>query len=112
MTETSPLVTALTAEKSLEKAGSAGLPALHTEIRLVDEQGKEITEADAVGELWVKGPNVTPGYWNRPDANESSFTEGWLHTGDAAYCDSEGYVFYRRSLERHVYLRRRECLSG
>ncbi|MCZ6657016.1 MAG: AMP-binding protein, partial [Gammaproteobacteria bacterium] len=46
-----------------------------------------------VGELWVKGPNITPGYWNRPDANESSFTDGWLHTGDAAYLDADGFLY-------------------
>ena len=93
MTETSPLVTALTAEKSVEKAGSAGLPALHTEIRIVDEDGQDVGEPETVGELWVKGPNVTPGYWNRPDANEASFTDGWLHTGDAAHADDEGYIY-------------------
>ena len=92
MTETSPLVTALNAEQAMKKAGSAGLPALHTEIRIVDDEGNEV-EANTVGELWVKGPNVTTGYWNRPDANESSFTDGWLHTGDAAYADEEGYVY-------------------
>ena len=46
-----------------------------------------------LGELWVKGPNVTPGYWNRPDANASSFTDGWLHTGDATRVDEEGFYY-------------------
>jgi fatty-acyl-CoA synthase len=46
-----------------------------------------------MGELWVRGPNVTPGYWNRPDANQSSFTDGWLHTGDAARRDDDGFYF-------------------
>ena len=46
-----------------------------------------------LGELWVKGPNITPGYWNRPDANASSFTDGWLHTGDAARVDEEGFYY-------------------
>ncbi|MDX2343054.1 MAG: AMP-binding protein, partial [Acidimicrobiia bacterium] len=40
-----------------------------------------------------RGPNVTPGYWERPEANESSFTDGWLHTGDAARIDADGYLF-------------------
>jgi fatty-acyl-CoA synthase len=93
MTETSPLVTALTPANALDKPGSAGLPALHTEIRLVDEEANEITAPSVVGELWVKGPNVTPGYWRRPDANESSFTDGWLHTGDAAYQDEDGFIY-------------------
>ncbi len=93
MTETSPLVTALTPTNALDKPGSAGLPVLHTEIRLVDEEAREITAPNVVGELWVKGPNVTPGYWRRPDANESSFTDGWLHTGDAAYQDEDGFIY-------------------
>ena len=42
---------------------------------------------------WVQGPNITPGYWNRPDANASSFTDGWLHTGDAARIDEEGFYY-------------------
>ena len=46
-----------------------------------------------LGELWVRGPNVTPGYWNRPDANDSSFTDGWLHTGDATRVDEEGFYY-------------------
>jgi fatty-acyl-CoA synthase len=93
MTETSPLVTALTAEMAEQKIGSSGRCAMHTELRIVDEEGETVQEPDTVGELWVKGPNVTPGYWNRDDANASSFTDGWLHTGDAAYVDADGYVF-------------------
>ena len=41
----------------------------------------------------MKGPNVTPGYWNRPDANASSFTDGWLHTGDATRVDEDGFYY-------------------
>ncbi|NNF11511.1 MAG: AMP-binding protein, partial [Acidimicrobiia bacterium] len=65
---------------------------LHTEIRVVDEEGNDVA-VDAVGELLVRGPNVTPGYWERPEANEESFTDGWLHTGDAASIDEDGYVY-------------------
>jgi fatty-acyl-CoA synthase len=92
MTETSPSVTATTAERALDKVGSAGQPVLHTEVRIVDEQGLDLG-LDVVGELWVKGPNVTPGYWNRPDATAESITDGWLHTGDAARVDADGFVW-------------------
>src|SRR6266566_3549566 len=63
-----------------------------TQGRLLRPDG---TDADVgeLGELWVKGPNITPGYWNRPDANASSFTDGWLHTGDAARIDDEGFYY-------------------
>jgi fatty-acyl-CoA synthase len=93
MTETSPLVSALTAEQALIRIGSAGRTAMHTQTRLVDDDGNDIVQPREVGELWVKGPNVTPGYWKREDANEASFTDGWLHTGDAAYMDEDGFLY-------------------
>jgi fatty-acyl-CoA synthase len=92
MTETSPSVLVLDRRDAARKIGSAGLPVLHTEVRIVDEQGQDVPEG-AMGELWVKGPNVTPGYWNRPEANQSSFTDGWLHTGDAARRDEDGFYY-------------------
>lgn len=92
LTETSPTLFLTDIEHALEKAGSVGKTAMHTEVRIVDEHGQDV-EQGAVGELWARGPNVTPGYWQRPDANEESFTDGWLHTGDAAQMDSDGYVY-------------------
>jgi fatty-acyl-CoA synthase len=92
MTETSPAVLALDTADAARKAGSAGKPVLHTEVRIVNAEGTDVTPGE-VGELWVKGPNVTPGYWNRPEANATSFTDGWLHTGDAARTDEEGYFY-------------------
>ncbi len=93
MTETSPTVMMLDAQDCVRKQGSAGLAALHNEVRIVDDEGHDVTEADAVGELWVKGPNITPGYWNNPDATSENITDGWLHTGDAARRDAEGYYY-------------------
>jgi fatty-acyl-CoA synthase len=90
MTETSPAVLTLDREDAVRKAGSSGKPVLHTEVRIVRPDGIDAGVGE-LGELWVKGPNVTPGYWNRPDANASSFTDGWLHTGDAARIDDEGF---------------------
>src|SRR5438045_9288534 len=92
MTETSPAVLTLDREDARRKAGSSGKPVLHTEVRIVKPDGSEAGVAE-LGELWVRGPNVTPGYWNRPDANQSSFTDGWLHTGDAARIDDEGFYY-------------------
>ena len=92
LTETSPTVFLTDEAHAISKVGSVGKPALHTEIRVVDEAGDDVG-TDEVGELWVRGPNVTPGYWERPDANADSFTDGWLHTGDAARIDADGYVF-------------------
>jgi fatty-acyl-CoA synthase len=92
MTETSPAVLALDREDAARKAGSSGKPVLHTEVRIVRPDGSDAAVGE-LGELWVKGPNVTPGYWNRPDANKSSFTDGWLHTGDATRIDEEGFYY-------------------
>ncbi|HLZ01354.1 MAG TPA: long-chain fatty acid--CoA ligase [Bradyrhizobium sp.] len=92
MTETSPAVLALDREDAARKAGSAGKPVLHTEVRVVRPDGTDVAVGE-LGELWVRGPNVTPGYWNRPDANQSSFTDGWLHTGDATRVDEEGFYY-------------------
>jgi long-chain acyl-CoA synthetase len=47
---------------------------------------------EAVGELWIKGPNVVRGYWNKPEATAASFTAGWLHSGDIARIDEEGFI--------------------
>src|ERR1700688_15970 len=90
MTETSPAVMTLDREDAVRKAGSSGKPVLHTEVKIVRPDGSD-ADVGELGELWVRGPNVTPGYWNKPDANASSFTDGWLHTGDAARIDDEAF---------------------
>ncbi|MDR3529630.1 MAG: long-chain fatty acid--CoA ligase [Rhodopila sp.] len=92
MTETSPLVLVLDKEDAVRKAGSAGKPALNMETRVVGDDGTD-APSGTIGELWVKGPNITKGYWNQPDITAASFTDGWLHTGDAALVDDEGYYF-------------------
>ena len=92
MTETSPAVMVLDKEDAARRAGSSGKPVLHTEVRIVRPDGSD-ADVGELGELWVKGPNVTPGYWNRPDADQSSFTDGWLHTGDATRIDEDGFYY-------------------
>jgi fatty-acyl-CoA synthase len=92
MTETSPLVLVLDKEDAVRKAGSAGKPALNMEMRVVGEDGSD-SAPGTIGELWVRGPNITKGYWNQPEVTAASFTDGWLHTGDAALVDDEGYYF-------------------
>jgi fatty-acyl-CoA synthase len=92
MTETSPGTAMLDAADAVRKVGSAGKPLLHTEVRIVDEAGRDVP-ANVIGELWTRGPNITPGYWNNPDATVQSFTDGWLHTGDAAKLDEDGFIW-------------------
>lgn len=111
MTETSPAVLVLDREDAARKPGSAGKPVLRTEVRIVRPDGSD-ADVGELGELWVRGPNITLGYWNRPEANKSAFTDGWLHTGDATRVDDKGFYYIGRPLEGHVHLRRRERLSG
>jgi fatty-acyl-CoA synthase len=92
MTETSPGTAMLDAADAIRKAGSAGKPLLHTEVRIVDEAGRDVPRG-TVGELWTRGPNITPGYWNKPEATRSAFVDGWLRTGDAARQDDEGFIY-------------------
>jgi len=92
MTETSPGGIALDADDALRKIGSSGKALMHTEIKIVDDKGNEV-QANEVGELLIKGPNITPGYWNNPEATTKSFIDGWLMTGDAARSDDEGFVY-------------------
>jgi len=92
MTETSPSCIFLDPADAVRKLGSTGKVLMHTEMRIVNEAGGDCSP-DEIGELWVAGPNITPGYWNRPDATASSFEGRWLKTGDAARSDDEGFVF-------------------
>jgi fatty-acyl-CoA synthase len=92
MTETSPVVLAQNAEMAINHPGSTGKPALHTRTRVVGEDGQDVGPG-VNGELWVKGPNITPGYWNRPEATAEAITDGWLHTGDACRFDEDGHYF-------------------
>jgi acyl-CoA synthetase (AMP-forming)/AMP-acid ligase II len=102
MTETSPYLT-LSALKAhhrdlpraqrLRIAATTGRPFLTVELEVIDERGQPVArDGRSVGEIVVRGPTVTPGYWNRPDATAAAFTDGWLRTGDLAHVDAEGYV--------------------
>jgi acyl-CoA synthetase (AMP-forming)/AMP-acid ligase II len=95
LTETAPFATHLPAGLTLEKTGSAGAPMPYTEICLMDPvTGARIQEADTRGEICVRGPNVTPGYWNNPDATRAAFDDaGWFHSGDIAHRDGDGLYY-------------------
>ena len=93
MTETGPTVFLLDEDKVIDKIGSVGRPQLLTEVRIVDRDGRDVPPGEA-GELLIRGPNITPGYWNRPDATaEAIRADGWLHSGDVARCDEDGQYF-------------------
>jgi fatty-acyl-CoA synthase len=91
LTECSPGVTMLRAADGVRKLGSAGTPCFFTDVRVVRP---DLTPAGVgePGEILVSGPNVTPGYWRDPEATGRAFTDGWLHTGDLAAADRDGYL--------------------
>lgn len=93
LTEASPAVTSNAVGAGAAKPGSIGLPLPGLDIRLVDDHGQDVQEEDDPGEILVRGPNVFAGYWQRPDATGDVLEEGWLHTGDVAYRDEDGYLF-------------------
>ena len=93
LSEAAPFVSVLDAHNAERKPGSAGRPALFVDLRIVDRDGTDCPTG-TIGELLVRGPNVTAGYWDRPDATERAFdARGWLRTGDAARVDAEGFLF-------------------
>ncbi len=93
MTETSPQ-THLNPSGGLNKPGSIGLPYPDTEVKVVDlTTGEESMPAGKEGEMIFKGPQVTMGYLNKPEETAKTIKNGWLHSGDVAYMDDDGYFF-------------------
>ncbi len=97
MTETSPTVFLIDRRRALKKPKSVGKPMPHTRVKIVDDNFNEVGPNE-VGEVVIGGPNITPGYWQRPDANASSFTidehgERWIHSGDAGMYDEEKCIY-------------------
>jgi O-succinylbenzoate-CoA ligase len=79
-------------EDAIAKAGSTGKAFFHTDVRVVDEAGNDVAPGTP-GEVLVRGKHVMKGYWNRPEATAETIRDGWLHTGDVATVDADGYVF-------------------
>ncbi|MGH9221792.1 MAG: AMP-binding enzyme, partial [Vicinamibacterales bacterium] len=88
-TETSPVATLNPFNRPKREA--IGVPVPGTDVRLVDDEGKDVPAGEP-GELWVKGPQVMKGYWQRPDETARVLRDGWLATGDIAKMDADGYL--------------------
>ncbi len=94
LTETTPVTHINPFAKDRRKVGSIGVPIPDTECRIVDlNDGATDLPVGESGELLIKGPQVMKGYWNRPEATAETLTDGWLHTGDIARMDQDGYFY-------------------
>src|SRR5215216_2463162 len=91
-TEMSSNTTFLKGEDATRKMGSAGLPALNVEIRVVDDMDNDVPRGE-VGEVVYRGPTVFKGYHDNPEATAEAMRNGWFHSGDLVRQDEEGYVF-------------------
>ncbi|WP_282947604.1 class I adenylate-forming enzyme family protein [Cellulomonas endometrii] len=91
MTETAPACTSVPRDQVAEHGTTVGHPLAFVRLRLVDARGTEVVDPGVPGELWVSGPQVTPGYWRDPEATARAFgAPGWLRTGDVAVRDAAG----------------------
>ena len=91
-TEMSSNTCFLKGEDAVRKMGSVGLPAVNVEVRIVDEDGNDVTVGE-VGEIVYRGPTVMKGYYKKPEATADAFRGGWFHSGDLVRQDEEGFIY-------------------
>ncbi len=91
LTEACGPATLISPDDAMVRIGSAGKAFFHTTVRVVDEDGND-TAPDEPGELLVRGAHVMKGYWNNPEATAETIRDGWLHTGDIALQDTDGFI--------------------
>ena len=94
LTETCGPACLISPDDAIDRAGSTGKAFFHTDVRVVDEDGRDCG-ADEPGEVLVRGPHIMHGYWNRPEATAETIVDGWLKTGDIAVMDADGFVYIR-----------------
>jgi malonyl-CoA/methylmalonyl-CoA synthetase len=96
--------------QGVKKPGSIGLPLPKVEARIVNPETHQDVKLGEVGEIWLKGPNVTPGYWNKPKETEAVFVKGWFRTGDLGKTDEDGYYYITDRL-KHIIISGGENIS-
>jgi hypothetical protein len=96
--------------RGMKKPGSIGLPLPDVNVRIVNPETFRDLKSGEVGEIWLRGPNVTPGYWGKPLETEASFVNGWFRTGDLGKRDEEGYYYITDRL-KHIIISGGENIS-
>ncbi len=103
MTEAGVNCFSMTIDDARRKAGSIGRPMMFTEVRIAGDDGGDVATGE-IGEMWIRGPHVALGYWNNPEATRAAFDDdGWLHTGDLARRDNEGF-FYIAGRRKEMFI--------
>jgi fatty-acyl-CoA synthase len=102
LTEVGPNCFSLHQDDAIRKKGSIGFSNFYIDAKIVKEDKTECA-ADEVGELWLKSPVVTPGYWRNEKATKETITDGWFHTGDLVKQDQDGY-FYVVDRKKNMYI--------
>ncbi len=96
--------------RGIKKPGSIGIPLPDVEVRIVNPETLQDAEPGKVGEIWLRGPNVSPGYWRKPLETEASFVNGWFRTGDLGKKDEDGYYYITDRL-KHIIISGGENIS-
>ena len=90
LTETTSAIITNGGADYLARPDSIGRPVITADIRFVDDEGADVPRGQ-IGELWIRGSNVIPGYWKNPEATEAAFGGGWFRSGDLGFVDDEGF---------------------
>jgi acyl-CoA synthetase (AMP-forming)/AMP-acid ligase II len=93
-----------------KKPNSIGLPLPNVEVRIVNPETLKDSGTGEVGEIWLRGPNVTPGYLKKPQETEAAFVNGWFRTGDLGKRDEDGY-YYITDRFKHIIISGGENIS-
>ena len=98
LTETCGPACVISPDDAMSHIGSTGKPFFHTDVRIVDVNGADVG-AGVPGEVLVRGRHIMAGYWNREAATAETITDGWLHTGDVAVRDADGFIYIQDRLK-------------
>jgi long-chain acyl-CoA synthetase len=103
LTETTSAIISNGGADYFARPDSVGRTVPVAQARVVADSGEDVPDGQ-IGEIWIKGPNVVQGYWNKPEATAEAFTDGWFHTGDLGYRDADGF-FYVVDRKKDVVIR-------